>query len=116
MISSGIVSFVLQGKTVLRAFTSFRRGGGTRETNPIDRIEVPNSWFIWGTLLSGAACVVILYYAFHTDLWVCITAVLLAFLLAMVACRATGETDIILLEQWAISPSSPTTSSHPRKW
>ena len=95
MISSGIVSFALQEKTVLRAFTSFRRGGeGTRETNPIERIEVPNSWFIWGTMLSGAACVVLLHYAFHADLWVGILAVPIVFFLAIVACRAMGETDI----------------------
>ncbi len=68
MISSGIVFFVLQGKTVLRAFTSFRRGGGTRETNLIDRIEVSNSGSIWGVLLSGVACIVILYYVVQTDL------------------------------------------------
>lgn len=95
MISSGIVSFALQGKTLLRAVTSFRRKGeGMRETNPVDRIEVPNSWFIWGTLLSGAACVVLLKYAFHTDLWMGILAVPIAFFLALVACRAMGETDI----------------------
>ncbi len=94
MVSSGIVSFALQGKTVLRAFTSFGKGiESTGKANPADRIEVPNSWFIWGTILSGVACVIILYYAFHTAIWMGILAVMMTFLLSMVACRATGETD-----------------------
>ncbi|HUI40182.1 MAG TPA: OPT family oligopeptide transporter [Methanothrix sp.] len=94
MVSSGIVSFALQGKTVLRGFSLFRKEGASAAgENPVDRIEVPNSWFLLGTLVSGIACVVILHYAFHTAFWMGIPAVLLTFFLAMVACRATGETD-----------------------
>ncbi len=94
MVSSGIVSFAMQGKTVLRAFNSFgKRRTSHSEENPMDRIEVPNSWFIFGTLISGAACVLILHYAFNTAFWMGIPAVLMTFFLGMVACRATGETD-----------------------
>jgi OPT family oligopeptide transporter len=84
----------MQGRAVFRAFKSLRRSVSHGEENPLNRIEVPNSWFLLGTLLSGAACVLILHYAFHTAIWMGIPAVFMTFFLAMVACRATGETDI----------------------
>lgn len=94
MVSSGIVSFAMQGKTVLRGFTSsWKKNASYGEKNPIDWIEVPNSWFVWGTLISGGACVLILHYAFNTAFWMGIPAVVLTFFLAIVACRVTGETD-----------------------
>ncbi|HBN07205.1 MAG TPA: peptide transporter [Cyanobacteria bacterium UBA8530] len=94
MVSSGIVSFAMQWKTMARAFTSFgKKGAASTEKNPLDKVEVPNTWFIWGTIVSGSACVVILHFAFHTAFWMGILAVLMTFVLALVACRATGETD-----------------------
>lgn len=94
MVSSGIISFAMQGKTIVRAFTSFgKKKSENSEKNPMDDIEVPNSWFVWGVLISGTACVVILHKAFHTTWWMGILAVVMTFLLALVACRATGETD-----------------------
>ncbi|VVB71476.1 OPT oligopeptide transporter protein [uncultured archaeon] len=94
MVSSGIFSFAMQGRTALRAFTSFgNRKASQREESPLDRIEVPNSWFIFGTIISGAACVFILHYAFHTAFWMGIPVIVMTFFLGLVACRATGETD-----------------------
>jgi uncharacterized oligopeptide transporter (OPT) family protein len=93
MVSSGLVSFAMQGTPVFRAFSSLGRRASRGEDTPMSRIEVPNSWFLLGTLTSGAACVLILHYAFHTALWMGIPAVLMTFFLSMVACRATGETD-----------------------
>ena len=76
MVSSGLVSFAMQGKTILRGFTSFgKKSASYGEKNPIDGIEVPNSWFVWGTLISGGACVLILHYAFNTAFWMGILAV-----------------------------------------
>lgn len=96
MVASGIVSFSMQGKTMVRAFTSFakkKNPGETTDENPMDKIEVPNSWFLWGVLVSGIACVAILKIVYNTHIWMGILAVLMTFVLALVACRATGETD-----------------------
>jgi hypothetical protein len=43
LVSSGLVSFAMQGRAVFRAFKSLRRSVSHGEENPLNRIEVPNS-------------------------------------------------------------------------
>jgi OPT family oligopeptide transporter len=96
MVASAVVSFAMQWRTVARAFKGFATMfGGSKhaEDDPMERIEVPMSWFVLGTGLSGIGCVLMLYFCFNTHIWMGILAVLLTFVLALVACRATGETD-----------------------
>ena len=107
MVSSGLLSFGLQWRTVLRAFSGFGRSlravaeqpgaerSGADETAraELDAIEVPSSWFIAGSVFSTLGLVAIGVAAFQIRWWLGIVAVLLAFVLAIVACRATGETD-----------------------
>ncbi|MEO8182038.1 MAG: OPT family oligopeptide transporter [Deltaproteobacteria bacterium] len=102
MVSSGLLSFGLQWRTVLRAFSGFGRSwrkdaerSGPDETAraELDAIEVPSSWFIGGSVFATLGLVVIGVAAFQIRWWLGIVAVLLAFVLAIVACRATGETD-----------------------
>ena len=96
MVSSGIFMFLMQGqmiKTAVISFFSFFLKGGKKEQKPWARIEVPNSWFLTGTIISGAGCIGVLYFAFHTSIVMGIVAVLTTFVLSLVACRATGETD-----------------------
>ena len=100
MVSSGLLSFGLRWRTVLRAFGGLAsivgRGGGTppEEDDPLARVEVPGSWFVVGTGLSGLACVLLGHLIFGISWWMGIVAVLVTFLLSIVAARATGETDI----------------------
>ena len=98
MVASGLLSFALKWKTVLRAFGGLGRlVGGTAAAEPDDplaAIEVPSSWFVAGTLVSGAACVVLGHWLFGITWWMGILAVLVTFFLSIVAARATGETDI----------------------
>jgi uncharacterized oligopeptide transporter (OPT) family protein len=96
MVTSGLLSFGLRWRTVLRAFSGLaallRRpgaGGGRRED-----VDVPGSWFVFGTLGAGLACVVLGHVLFGITWWMGVVAVLLTFLLSIVAARATGETDI----------------------
>ncbi len=105
MVTSGLFYFALQFKTIGRAITSsFQKATGTgaaqnaTEKNAITakkmkEIDVPNSWFIWGTLVSGLAVLLLLWYNFGTTLWMGFVAIALSFVLALVAARATGETD-----------------------
>lgn len=99
MVSSGLVTFLFQWKTIVRALSGFtalfnKSKNNTKEEDVIAQIEVPTSWFLTGTLLSGMGCIWVLYTYFGTTISMGIVAVVLTFFLALVACRATGESDI----------------------
>ncbi len=97
MVTSGLTAFAMQWRTVVRALSGVTRifsPGANREADPMEAIEVPSSWFAIGTLLSGAGCVGVLYFFFDTSVWLGSLAVALTFFLGIVACRATGESDI----------------------
>jgi uncharacterized oligopeptide transporter (OPT) family protein len=98
MVASGLLSFALKWRTVLRAFGGLGRlVGGVAEADradPLAHVEVPASWFIGGTLAAGTACVVLGHWLFGITWWMGILAVLVTFFLSIVAARATGETDI----------------------
>ncbi|MBI5710180.1 MAG: OPT/YSL family transporter [Candidatus Eisenbacteria bacterium] len=96
MVTSGLLLFFMNWKTVVRAFgtiTAFfqKRTAGP---DPMDRIEVPGSWFLGGFAVLGLAAMVLGHYLFHITWWMGLIAVLATFLLVVVAARATGETDI----------------------
>ena len=103
MVTSGLLSFALKWRTVLRAFGGLtgsvagifgRRQQHEQIDDELAHIEVPASWFVIGTLLAGTACVVLGHVLFGITWWMGILAVLVTFLLSIVAARATGETDI----------------------
>ena len=96
MVTSGLTMFVMQWRSVLRAFSGISGLLGARKSqeDPMDAIEVPASWFLAGAGVAGAGCIVILHSCFHTAWWMGVVAVLGTFFLALVACRATGESDI----------------------
>ncbi len=98
MVTSGLLSFGLRWRTVVRAFGGLGRlaGGAVahEDDDPLARIEVPARWFLIGTLVTGAACVLIGHWLFDISWWMGIVAVLVTFLLSIVAARATGETDV----------------------
>lgn len=108
MVTSGLLTFGLQWRTVLRAFAGFgkllRKGAEQHDSasaDPaekaraeLDQIEVPSSWFIGGTVAATIGLVIVGSMAFQIRPWLAVIAVVMAFMLAIVACRATGETDI----------------------
>ncbi len=111
MVTSGLLSFALQWRTMVRAFSGFGKMFSRPEGKPktftpgdmnsidavraeMDKIEVPSSWFVGGTLVSTVGLVAIGWAAFDIRPWLGVVAVMLSFVLAIVACRATGETDI----------------------
>jgi uncharacterized oligopeptide transporter (OPT) family protein len=122
MVTSSIASFALKWRTILRAFSGLGSGLGRKNkktADPLAAIEVPTSWFIWGTLISGGACVIMGHAWFDITWWMGILAVLATFLLSIVAARATGETDvtpigamgkITQLVYGGIAPSNMTTN------
>jgi OPT family oligopeptide transporter len=95
MVTSGLLLFFMNWKTVVRAFGTIsaflkRRQGD----DPMERIEVPGSWFLGGFAVLGTVVVILGHMLFHITWWMGVIAVLATFLLVLVAARATGETDI----------------------
>lgn len=97
LVTSGLTMFFLRWRTIARAFSGLGRllsGGGGATEDPVAHVEAPQSWFLWGTLVSGVACVVLGAVYFHIAWWMGVIAVLVTFFLSLIASRATGETDI----------------------
>lgn len=96
MVTSGLFMFALQSKTILRAFKGIKNIFLLKKEKKgyVSSIEVPSIWFVAGSFFSGIGCIMVLHYAFNTSWWMGIIAVVLTFFLAIVAARATGESDI----------------------
>ncbi len=96
MVTSSILAVFLQWRSALRAFASIGamfRGATKQSDNPVDAIEAPISWFLWGQLISLIALGWLAHVTFGMPWWQSVLAVALSFALALVACRVTGETD-----------------------
>ncbi len=95
MVTSGILSFLLQWRSLARAFKSlgdmFRRGRVPLSER--ERIETPMSWFALGQVVSLLALGWLAHVSFAMPWWQSALAVFFSFWLALVACRITGETD-----------------------
>ncbi len=94
MVAYGLVTFALGFRTIGRAFADLRAAGKDRESSPADDVEVPLAWFVVGTAIAGVVVVVLGWFAFDIPLHYGALAVFMTFFLALVACRATGDTDI----------------------
>ncbi len=94
MVTSSLVAFAMQWRTIVRAFSGlFSTFGGSKADARIEAIETPMSWFFAGQLVSLVALSWLGSRAFGMPWWETTIAVGLTFFLALVACRVTGETD-----------------------
>ena len=98
MVAAGLTAFLLQWKTILRALGGFL-GGLTgrkkeKEFDPLADIETPGWWFWAGVGSAGLLSVILAKTIFGIEYHMAVFAVLLTFMLAVVAARATGETDV----------------------
>jgi putative OPT family oligopeptide transporter len=95
MVTASLLSFALQWRTAVRAFTDLGRMFGRRggAADPLASIETPASWFVAGQVVGFVGLAVLGHAAFGMPYWQTAVAVLLSFALALVACRVTGETD-----------------------
>lgn len=100
MVAYGLTNFLLQWRTIVRAFSGFGAKRSevalSREDGAVDPadVEVPGKWFSTGVLLSGLCIVALAYLFFSIPPYLGVLAVLMTFFLSLVAARATGETDI----------------------
>lgn len=98
MVFASLTSLALQWRTISRSFVMFKRGhGGNLADAKVQRemaeIEVPTSWLVAGIVPIAIAMIAIQVVAFSIHWWAGIIAVAMSFVLSLVACRATGETD-----------------------
>jgi uncharacterized oligopeptide transporter (OPT) family protein len=96
MVTSSLLSFVMQWRTALRAFADLGAmlgGGRGRGGDAVAAIETPSSWFFWGQAVGFVGLAWLGHLSFGMPYWQTAVAVLLSFALALVACRVTGETD-----------------------
>lgn len=97
LVASGLTGLALRWRVVGHAFAGLRNSlSRTRgdADDPLRDVEAPPSWFFLGSLVSGAACVLVGAVYLEIPWWLGCIAVLMTFFLALVAARATGETDI----------------------
>lgn len=90
LVTSGLLSFAVQWRTIVRAFRGIKGSSGGKH----EETEVPLAWFAIGVAIAGSALVLLARIAFDIPIHFGILAVIMTFFLALVACRATGETDI----------------------
>jgi putative OPT family oligopeptide transporter len=95
MVAAGLLSFALAWRTALRAFHDLGQMLSLRPAAASERsrIEAPMSWFAVGQIVSLLALAWLGHASFGIAVWETAIAVALSFLLALVACRVTGETD-----------------------
>ena len=98
MVSAGLTAFALQWKTIVRTFqkvnTRTELSGQAAELEKLNNLEVPLTWCLIGGIPMAILLAVVMYVAFQISLPLGLFSVLMSFALALVACRATGETDI----------------------
>jgi len=110
MVFSSLTVLALDWRTIARAFrvlrpipnpnpnpnpshTTITTTTPSPHTHTLAAIEVPNHWLAWGLVPFGIGMVAVLKIAFNVAIPLGVLAVLLTVVVALVCCRATGETD-----------------------
>lgn len=96
LLTSGLLSFAFSWRQIARAFSGlsglFSKAKPT-DQDPLAAVEVPMQWFVYGI---GALTPVVMFFAwklFGIAWWMSLLCIVMSFFIAIVACRATGETD-----------------------
>jgi uncharacterized oligopeptide transporter (OPT) family protein len=93
MVFSSLATVALQWRTLARSFTLFKKTERPAHSAAMDAIEVPVSWLVAGLIPITVGMVIVQYLAFHISIVLGLIAGALSFLVSLVCCRATGETD-----------------------
>ncbi|WP_224360504.1 OPT family oligopeptide transporter [Hyalangium versicolor] len=90
--TSSLLHFAFQGRTLGRALRGvvFARD---RMPQPVDALQVPGSWLLAGIGVLTPATVAVAYVGFGIPVLHAMIAVGLSFVLCLMSCRVTGETD-----------------------
>lgn len=91
ILTSGLLAFSFQWRSVVGAMKSMTAAFGGRNDSEIG--QVPMSWFVIGTAITAPLVVLAEWSFFAIPPWMGVISVILGFFIAIVACRVTGETD-----------------------
>ncbi|MCA2977232.1 MAG: OPT/YSL family transporter [Myxococcaceae bacterium] len=97
LVGSGLTSFVLDYRSVLKSFsglTAMLPGRAPSAAAQVDPEECPAWWFPAGFAVLGPLVIFLMGWLFHIPVWAGLVAVPLAVLMGFVAARVTGETDM----------------------
>ena len=92
LVFASLISVALQWRVLARSFAGLG-GGRSPDLAAMDRIETPNHWLLIGIIPIGIGMVIMAKIAFDITPWLGAIAVALSFVIALVCCRVTGETD-----------------------
>ena len=94
LVGSGITSFLLDWKSLKRAFAGMARiGRRNTDASGISAIEAPDWWFPAGYLVLGPIIVALMALLFDIPVWAAVVALPLSVVMGFIAARVTGETD-----------------------
>lgn len=97
LVASGLTSFALDWRSVLRSFSGLTRIFGKKtaaSADPMDAVECPTWWFPAGFIVLGPVVVTLMAILFQIPVWAGCIAVPLAVVMGFVAARVTGDTDV----------------------
>ncbi len=96
MVFSSLTAVAMGWKTLVRAFrggSGPAAGASDSDLAEMKRLEVPNSWFIAGMIPITIGIVILMMLAFKMSWYLGLISVVMTYPIALVCCRATGETD-----------------------
>jgi OPT family oligopeptide transporter len=98
LVSSGLLSFAFQWRSVAKSFRELAaligKRGRPATDDPLAAIECPPSWFPLGFAVLGPIAVILMSVLFGIPWWAGMLAIPLAIAMGVVASRVTGETDV----------------------
>ena len=92
MVVASLVSFAFSWRSIAATFTGGHKVAA--DGSPADTGEVTRQWFLAALVVSLVASVILQVWFFEIKWWAAAVGVLLSFLLAVVAGRVSGETNI----------------------
>ncbi len=93
MVFASLVQLALNWRTAARAFMIFKKEERDAANDAASAVEVQISWLFIGLIPITIGLVTVQFFAFHVAIWLGLLSVAFSFVVALVACRATGETD-----------------------
>lgn len=90
MVSDALTSLALSWRTILNTFTRKSSDADVNDTAE----PIPNAWWMGGLAVATVATTVLAWIVFEIPPHFSVLAIVLSSVLAMIAVRSTGETDI----------------------
>jgi putative OPT family oligopeptide transporter len=94
ILTSGLLAFGLQWRTIARAIKSVSSAFTGEKPTAEEAREVPMLWFFIGLVAISPIVIFLEWFIFGIKIWMGVISIVLSFFIAIVATRATGETDI----------------------